>query len=123
MVLCRTSASARLLLLSTLSTYASVVGELSTLGGYTVGGKAMTPAGGKWTTGTSTKQMKFSYTTIGVVLTGNLNGVRYCVLRNSTGAGAGRLLCRVTLSTAAFSVVSPNTLTISPAGTGVFTMA
>ena len=84
------------------------------------------PAPGIWTTGVSTKQLKFSYSTVGLVFTAsgaNLNNIKYAVIRTSSGAGAGKVLCFCTLSTAAFSIVSPNTLTILPAATGVFTLA
>jgi len=125
MVLLRASASANILKVSNggISTYGSVPGEISVTGGYATGGKALTPAGGKWTVGASTKQMKLSYTTAGVVWTGALNNIKYALIRNSTGAGAGKAICYCTLSTAAFGITNPNTLTISPAGTGVFTMA
>lgn len=125
MQLHRPSASANILKLSTISTNASVPGEISALGGYAAGGRNIPPATGKWTTGASAKQMKFTYTTAGLVFTangGNLNNIKYALLRNSTGAGAGKVLCFCSLSTAAFTVNSPNTLTIAPAAAGVFTL-
>lgn len=126
MQLHRTSASATILALSTRSTNASVAGEISATGGYAVGGRNLPPATAKWTVGTSAKQYKFTYTTAGLVFTGNagpLTNVRYALIRNSTGAGAGKVVCFCTLSTAAFTIASGNTLTISPAATGVFTLA
>jgi hypothetical protein len=54
---------------------------------------------------------------------GNLTNIKYALIRNSTGAGAGKVLCFCTLSTASFTVSSPNTLTISPAAAGVFTLS
>jgi hypothetical protein len=128
MCLHRTSASANILKVSNggISTFASVGSEISATGGYVAGGRNIGPATGKWTVGASTKQMKFTYTTAGLVFTANganLTNIRYALLRNSTGAGAGKVLCFCTLSTAAFTITSPNTLTISPAATGVFTMA
>ena len=128
MSLHRASASANLLnnAIGGISTFASVPGEISPLGGYVAGGRNIAPATGIWTTGVSTKQIKFTYTTVGLVFTASnasLKNIKYAVIRNSTGAGAGKVLCFVTLSTAAFSIVSPNTLTILPASTGVFTLA
>ena len=128
MSLHRTSASANILKISNggISTFASVGSEISATGGYAAGGRNLAPATGKWTVGASTKQMKFTYTTAGLVFTANganLTNIRYAVIRNSTGAGAGKVICFCTLSTAAFTITSPNTLTISPAATGVFTMA
>lgn len=129
MCLLRTSASANILKVSNggISTWGSIsTTEISATGGYAANGRNLPPATGKWTVGASTKQMKFTYTTAGLVFTANganLNNIRYAVIRNSTGAGAGKLICFCTLSTAAFTITSPNTLTISPAATGVFTMA
>lgn len=126
MQLHRTSASASILVLSTRSTNASIVGEISATGGYVAGGRNLPPATAKWTVGASAKQYKFSYTTAGLVFTGNagpLTNIRYALIRNSTGAGAGKVICFCSLSTAAFTIATGNTLTISPAATGVFTLA
>ena len=109
----------------TLSTYASVTQEISATGGYVTGGRNLVPATGQWTTGASAKQMKFTYSTIGLTFTASgasLTNIRYAVIRNSTGATAGKLLCFCQLSSAQFTVTSPNTLTILPAATGVFTL-
>lgn len=89
-------------------------------------GRNLGPATGQWTVGASAKQYKFTYTTAGLVFTASgsaLNNIRFAVVRNSTGAGAGKLLMFVTLSTAAFTISSPNTLTMLPAATGCFTLA
>lgn len=126
MALHRASASAAILVLSTRSTFASIPGEISATGGYATGGRNLVPATAQWTVGASAKQYKFTYSTVGLVFTASgaaLNNIKYALLRNSTGAGAGKLLCFVTLSTAAFTIASGNTLTISPAATGVFTLA
>lgn len=126
MSLHRASASAAILVLSTRSTFASIPGEISATGGYVAGGRNLTPATAKWTVGTSAKQYKFTYTTAGLVFTASgasLNNIKYCVIRNSTGAGAGKVLCFVTLSTAAFSISSGNTLTITPNSSGLFTLS
>jgi hypothetical protein len=109
----------------TLSTYASVTQEISATGGYVAGGKNLVPATGQWTTGASAKQMKFTYSTIGLTFTASgasLTNIRYAVIRNSTGATAGKLLCFCQLSSAQFTVSTPNTLTVLPAATGVFTL-
>jgi len=122
----RASASAAILVLSTRSTFASIPGEISARGGYVAGGRNIVPATGQWTVGASAKQYKFTYTAAGLVFTASgsaLNNIKYALLRNSTGAGAGKVLCFCTLSTAAFTISSPNTLTILPASTGVFTLA
>jgi len=109
----------------TLSTYASLTNEISATGGYTTGGKNLVPATGQWTVGASAKQYKFTYSTVGLTFTASgasLTNVKYAVLRNSTGATAGKLLCFCQLSSSQFTVTSPNTLTILPAATGVFTL-
>jgi hypothetical protein len=116
MSLHRASASAAILVLSTRSTFASIPGEISARGGYAVGGRNLAPATAKWTVGASAKVYKFTHSTIGIIFTASgsaLNNIKYALIRNSTGAGAGKVLCFCTLSTAAFSISSPNTLTIS----------
>jgi hypothetical protein len=128
MALLRNSATAvGIHTVSTRSTWASISGtEISARGGYAANGRNIGPATGHWTVGASAKQYKFSYTTAGIIFTASgsaLNNIRFAVIRNSTGAGAGRLLCFCTLSSSAFTISSPNTLTILPAATGVFTLA
>ena len=109
----------------TLSTYASVTNEISATGGYVTGGKNLVPATGQWTVGASAKQMKFTMSTVGLAFTASgasLTNIKYAILRNSTGATAGRLLCFCRLSSSQFTVTSPNTLTVLPAATGIFTL-
>ena len=128
MTLHRASASANLLKNTNtgISTFASVPGEISARGTYVAGGLNLPPATGKWTVdGTSSAKMKFSYSTGGRTFkasTSALNNIKYAVIRNSTGAGAGKVLCYVTLSTAAFTISSGNTLTITPVTAGVFSL-
>jgi hypothetical protein len=109
----------------TLSAYSELTNEIAATGGYVTGGKDLVPATGQWTVGASAKQYKFTYSTVGLTFTASgasLTNVKYAVIRNSTGAGAGRLLCWCQLSSSQFTVTSPNTLTILPAATGVFTL-
>ena len=122
MLLSRTSSNASTF---TLSTYASVTAEISATGGYVTGGKNLVPATAQWTVGASAKQMKYTMSTVGIAFTASgasLTNIRYAVLRNSTGAAAGKLLCFCQLSSAQFTVSSPNTLTVLPAATGIFTL-
>jgi len=122
MVLARTASNASTF---TLSTYASLTSEISATGGYVTGGKNLVPATASWTVGASAKQMKFTMSTVGLAFTASgasLTNIRYAVLRNSTGALAGKLLCFCQLSSAQFTVTSPNTLTVLPAATGIFTL-
>ena len=124
MALFRTSSNASTF---TLSTYGSLTSEIAATGGYVAGGKALVPATGQWTTGASAKQMKFTYSTIGLTFTASgasLTDIRYAVIFQSAATLAnGKLLCFCQLSSLQFTVTSPNTLTVLPAATGVFTLA
>lgn len=105
----------------TISTFASLTNEISATGGYVTGGKALVPATGQWTVGASAKQMKFTYSTVGLTFTASgasLTNIKYAVIYQS----GGKLLCFCQLSSAQFTVASPNTLTVLPAATGVFTL-
>ena len=122
MQLHRNSASPAIAVLSTRSTAASIGSEISARGGYVAGGRNLVPATSYWTVGASAKQYKFTYSIVGLVFTASnspLNNIRYALIKNS----AGKVLCFCTLSTANFTITSPNTLTILPAATGVFTLA
>jgi len=102
----------------TLSTLASVTVQASG-GAYTSGGKYLAPSAGTWTLSGST--VTFDYTTLGVTFTASgsdISAVQYAVIHNS----AGKLLCWSKLSSSAFDVADPNTLTVLPAATGVFTL-
>ena len=122
MVLARSASNASTF---TLSTYASVTNEISATGGYVTGGKTLVPATAQWTVGASAKQMKFTMSTVGLAFTASgasLTNIKYAIIRNSTGATAGKLLCFCQLSSSQFTVTSPTTLTILPAATGIFTL-
>lgn len=122
MVLARTASNASTF---TLSTYASLTSEISATGGYVTGGKNLVPATAQWTVGASAKSYKFTMSTVGLAFTASgasLTNIRFAVLRNSTGVGAGKLLCFCQLSSSQFTVTSPNTLTVLPAATGIFTL-
>ena len=122
MVLANTASNASTF---TLTAYSQLTGEISATGGYTSGGKNLVPATAYWTVGASAKQMKFTMSTVGLAFTASgasLTNIRYAILRNSTGAGAGKLLCFCQLSSSQFTVTSPNTLTVLPAATGIFTL-
>ena len=110
----------------TLTAYSQITNEIAATGGYTTGGKNLVPATAYWTVGASAKQMKFTMSSVGLAFTASgasLTNVKYAVLRNSTGATAGKLLCFCQLSSSQFTVTSPNTLTVLPAATGIFTLA
>jgi hypothetical protein len=120
MMLFRTSASAGLV--GNLSTYASLVGQVSATGGYTAGGKAIT--GVTWVTAGSAGQwMLDSTATIFTASAAAINNIRYAVIRNSTGALAGKLVCYAPLTTTQFTLASGNTLTVTPSANGYFRLA
>jgi hypothetical protein len=127
MSLHKNSASTNIKVLSSKSIFSQIGSEIAAAGGYVAGGRTIGPATGKWTTGTSTKQMKFTYTTAGLVFTASgaaLSAIRYALLHKSAGSTtSGSLLCYCELSSAQFSVSSPNTLTVTPNSAGVFTLA
>ena len=112
----------------TLSTFASLTNQIAATGGYVSGGKALVPATGQWTTGASAKQMKFTYSTVGLTFTASgssLTDVKYAVITwgaSAAVASARKLLCFCRLSSSQFTISSPNTLTVLPAATGVFTL-
>jgi hypothetical protein len=109
-----------------ISTFASIGSEIVAQGGYIAGGRNIVPATGQWTVGASAKQMKFTMTTAGLPFTASgaaLSSIKYAAIRTSVSAAGGKVLCFCTLSTAAFSIASPNILTILPAATGIFTLA
>ena len=112
----------------TLSAYSEITNEIAGsagTNGYIQGGRDLVPATAQWTVGASAKQMKFTMSSIGLAFTASgasLVDIKYAILRNSTGTTAGRLLCWCQLSSANFTVASPNTLTVLPATTGIFTL-
>ena len=110
----------------TLSTYAQLSAEVATAAGYVAGGRALVPATGQWIVNPSNaKQMKFTMSSIGLAFTASgasIANIKFAVIRNSTGTTAGKLLCWCKLSTSQFTVASPNTLTVLPATTGIFTL-
>lgn len=112
----------------TLDTFGSLTGEISATGGYTSGGKELVPATGQWTTGASAQQIKFTYSTVGLTFTASgsaLTNVKYAILTfgaSAAVASARKLLCFCQLSSSQFTVSSPNTLTVLPNASGVFTL-
>ena len=109
----------------TLSTYAQLTNEVATAAGYVAGGRSLVPATGQWAQGASAKQQKFTMSAIGIAFTAsgaNIADIKFAVIRNSTGTTAGKLLCWCKLSSSQFTVATPNTLTVLPAATGIFTL-
>ena len=110
----------------TLSVYGSLTNEVAAAGGYVTGGRNLVPATAQWVQGASAKQQKFTMSAIGLAFTASgasIVDIKYAVIRNSvSSAASGKLLCWCQLSSANFTVASPNTLTVLPATTGIFTL-
>jgi hypothetical protein len=102
----------------TLSTFASVNNEISARGGYVANGKSL--ANMAWTVGASAKSYKFDADDLVFTASGSsLINVKFAVI----GFSGGKALCWSKLSTAQFTVTSPNTLTIVFDALGIFTVA
>jgi hypothetical protein len=101
----------------TLSTLASVTNEISIRGGYAANGKAL--ASMVWTVGASAKSYKFAAADVVYTASGSsLVNVKFAVI----GVSGGKALCWSKLSTAQFTVTSPNTLTVQFNTLGIFEM-
>lgn len=108
---------------ATLSTIGSLSNELTEANGYSSSGKALT--GVTWTAGASAGQYRFNCDALVWTATGGaINNIKFAVIwYNGASAGARKLVCRSQLSTSQFNLTQNNTLTITPAATGVFNLA
>ena len=105
----------------TISAFSQISGEISATGGYVAGGRALVPAVGQWVVGSAANKYKFTISTVGLAFTASgasLTNIRNAGIQNA----AGKLLCYCQLSSTQFTVASPNTLTVLPAGAGIFTL-
>jgi hypothetical protein len=87
------------------------------------GGKFLVPSAGTWTLAGST--VTLDYTSLGITFTAsgsNINAVQYAVIYKDGASASAKLLCWSKLSSSPFDVSDPNTLTVLPAATGVFTL-
>ena len=101
----------------TLTTFASVTNEISARGGYVAGGRSLQSM--IWTVGASAKSFKLDAADLVFTASNSaLNNVKFAVI----GVNAGRALCWSRLSTAQFTVTSPNTLTIQFNALGILTL-
>ena len=90
-------------------------------GNYSAGGKSLSAI--TWST-TDTSIYKFDSTAWIITASGSsITSIKYAVLYQSTSAGGGPLLCFSQLSTTQISITTGNTLTITPATGGIFTLA
>ena len=102
----------------TLSTFASITNEISARGGYVAGGRSLLSM--VWNTGASAKSYKLDAADL-VFTTSNstLSNVKFACI----GVAGGLALCWTRLSTAAFNVEPPNTLTMQFSSLGILTLA
>ena len=99
----------------TLSTAASVTGEVSNGFGYVTGGKSLTSV--TWTTGASAKQYRFdSADLVWTATGGNIANIKFAVVKNS----AGQAFMWSKLTTAQFTLTTNNTLTLQVNASGYF---
>jgi hypothetical protein len=100
-----------------LSVISQVVGEAIGLG---YSAKPLT--GVTWTQGVSAGQQKFNAAP--VVFGSPINAIKFAVISKvGSSAGASRLLCCSQLSTSQFNVATGVTFGVTPAPTGIFTLA
>jgi hypothetical protein len=107
----------------TFSTFSQLSTRQASGGAYTAGGKYLAPSAGTWTLAGST--VTLDYTSLGITFTAsgsNINAVQYAVIYKDGASASAKLLCWSKLSSSAFDVADPNTLTVLPAATGVFTL-
>lgn len=102
---------------STLSTAASVTGEVANGNGYTTGGKSLTSI--TWTTGASVSQYRFdSADLVWTATGGNIANIKFAVVKNS----AGQAFMWSRLTTAQFTLTQNNTLTCQINANGFFNL-
>lgn len=101
----------------TLSTFASITGEISARGGYVAGGRAL--ASVAVTTLLSAKSYSLDAADLVFTASGSaLNNVKFAVI----GISGGKVIAWSKLSTSQFTISSPNTLTIQFHANGIFEM-
>lgn len=101
----------------TLSTFASITGEISARGGYVAGGRAL--ASVEVTSVLSAKSYSLDCADLVFTASGSaLNNVKFAVI----GISGGKVIAWSKLSTSQFTISSPNTLTIQFHANGIFEM-
>ena len=107
---------------TTLSRYSQLTNQVATANGYVASGKAFTYT---WSIGASANIMRFTGNALTwTAAAGSISAVKFAVLWVAgASAGAQKLICSSQLSTAAFTITSGSTLTITPSATGVFQLA
>lgn len=103
---------------ATLSTAASVTGEVANGSGYVTGGQTL--AGVIWTVGASAGQYKLDATDpVWTATGGNIANIKFALIKNS----GGQAICWSKLTTAQFTLSQNNTLTVQLNAAGIFTLS
>jgi hypothetical protein len=107
---------------TTLSIISSVTNEVAEANGYS-SGKAL--ASKTWTAGASAGQYRFNAAALVWTGTGGtISNIKFAVIwASGASAIARKLVCFSQLSTSQFNLTINNTLTITPAATGIFNLA
>ena len=108
----------------TLSTRGSVSNEVASANGYAQGGQTLGSV--TWGVGSTAITRRFNAAAeIFTAAGGTIQNIKHAVIyNNSKGSSAGTrpLLCTSQLTTAEFDLTDTNTLTVTPAATGIFEM-
>jgi hypothetical protein len=107
-------------LVSTVTVWQSVTGEVASVGGYSTSGKTLSAP--TWATGASSGEMRFDATAVFWSVTADLSNIQWAVIFVSAGTSATRFLVAYSkLSTSQFDLTNTNRLTITPDATnGIF---
>ncbi|MCH2263147.1 MAG: hypothetical protein MK386_08045 [Candidatus Thioglobus autotrophicus] len=101
----------------TLSTYASLNGEVANGNGYLTGGKNM--ASKTWASVATDKYRFGAANLIWTASGGTISNIQYAVLYKNSG----KLIAYSQLTTTAFNLATDNTLTIAPSANGIFELS
>jgi len=113
-----TSAAVGFTTTATISTAASVTGEVTNGNGYATGGATI--ASVTWTVGASANQYRLdAVDPVWTATGGTIPNIKFALVKNS----AGKAICWSKLTTTQFTLAQNNTLTVQFAATGIFTLA
>tara|TARA_B100000470_G_scaffold127077_1_gene98258 strand:- start:107 stop:541 length:435 start_codon:yes stop_codon:yes gene_type:complete len=101
----------------TLSTYASLNGEVAAAGGYVTGGKNMVSK--TWASVATDKYQFGAANMIWTASGADISNIQYAVLYKDSG----KLIAYSQLTTTAFNLAQDNTLTIAPSANGIFELS
>lgn len=118
---CQLHTSASNASVSTFSLVSSINNEVANGNGYLTGGKQLSAP--TWTTGASAGVYRFDTSDpVWTASGGTIPNIKFAVIRTSTSATGGHVLCWSKLTTAQFTLAQDNTLTIQMNASGIFTL-